>query len=84
MPHFGLLLKHTQSNEQDLCTKGTILYLAAILDFGTETEMVSNLDVLEYKNLALFQFSQLFLNLNNRLVLFHQSPALFIQLDLTL
>ena len=62
--------------------KAAILNLAAILDFGTETEMVPNLDVfLEYQDLPLCQFSQIFLNLNNCLVLSHQSAALLVILE---
>ena len=56
--------------------KAAILNFAAILDFGTETEMVPNLDVFRIQKPSSVPIFTTFFNLNNRLVLFHQSAAL--------
>ena len=48
--HFGLLNKtYTKQWARFVCKRSAILNLAAILDFGTETEMVPNLDVFRIK-----------------------------------
>ena len=60
-----------------ICVQTAILNLAAILDFGTETEMVPNLDVFIIQRPTSVPISQMFLNLNNCLVLSHQSAALY-------
>ena len=75
--HFSRLVSlNRHKNCRILCVLAAILNLAAILDLGpNQNELLITMS-LEYKDLALCQFSKLFLKLNNGLVLFPQSAAL--------
>ena len=78
--HFNkLVYLNRHKNGRILCVLAAILNLAAILDLGPSQNGLLIKMSLEYKGLALCQFSQLFLKLSNGLVLFHQSAALLDQ-----